>query len=334
MFSNAGKADVRKLQGMVDYLGASGLPLERIILLDGNLTTPKWLADAGLGALKVVEDRYLWLDLAGVFRRLRREAGGADERLIAAAKALEQGERRGKAFLSFNHAPRAHRSVLVAWILEQGLLERGLVSFHGAGYLRDRKGEYADEQWVERTLGQIAAFSPLIERPEPTVRKLLELSPLSVDVDLAGTGRTAKALAFGANDPWPYRDSYFSAVTDTVFSDGGTSHVTEKIIKPIANLHPFVYLGEPFALAELRSRGYQTFAPLIDEAYDEIADPLRRMQVALAEIERLARLPLEQLHEMYEALWPRLQHNYLHLLDGAPGEAERIALRIRAAMDI
>jgi hypothetical protein len=57
------------------------------------------------------------------------------------------------------------------------------------------------------------------------------------------------------------------------------------------------------------------------------------MAAALSEIERLARMPPEQLHETYVALWPRLQHNYLHLVDGAPYEAERIASRIQAAMN-
>ena len=332
MFSAGGKADVQKIADMMDYARSIGLPLERLILIDNNTKSPDVLRRHGLDALKVVEDRYLWLELAGIFRELRRQAGGADERLITTAQALERGERRDKAFLSYNHAPRAHRSVLVAWMLEQGLAERGLISFQGAGYLRDRKGEYADEQWIERTLGQIAGFAPLIERPEAAVRRLLELSPMKVDVDLAGTGRTAKALAFGANEAWPYLSSYFSVVTDTVFSDGRSSHVTEKIIKPIANLHPFIYVGEPFALADLRARGYRTFAPLIDESYDEITDPVQRMTAALAEVDRLARLPAEQLHELFLQLWPRLQHNYLHLVDGGPYEAQRILERVEAAM--
>ena len=45
--------------------------------------------------------------------------------------------------------------------------------------------------------------------------------------------------------------------------------VTEKAIKPMQNGLPFVILGSPGALATLRALGFKTFAPAINESYDQ-----------------------------------------------------------------
>jgi hypothetical protein len=328
LFAGAGKSDARNLAELAEHLDEARLPRERILILDGDLKSP---ASPHALDLRILADRHLWLDLAGVFRRLRRQAGGVDERLVRASDTVLSGRRREKAFLSFNHAPRPHRLALAAFLVERGLLERGLVSFHGPAYVRERtKPDLKDRDWVASVERHLRRLTDL-EAPRALAERLLLLSPMEVDVDFSGTGATAKALGYGANSAEPYLSTCFSVVTETMFSDGRSSQVTEKVVKPVANLHPFVYLGEPGALAELRARGYRTFSPLIDEAYDDMTEPRARMAAALGEIERLARLAPARLHELYCECWPALVHNYLHFIDGAPAEAERIAGRIALA---
>lgn len=79
------------------------------------------------------------------------------------------------------------------------------------------------------------------------------------------------------------------------------------------NLHPFVLLGSPGLLAELRRIGFQTFDPFIDERYDAIRDPWTRLIAAFDRIDALCGLNLRQLDDWYRALLPRLLHNRGHL---------------------
>lgn len=73
-----------------------------------------------------------------------------------------------------------------------------------------------------------------------------------------------------------YQDSYFSLVTETVF-DVPLSFRTEKIWKPIAIGHPFVAVANAGYYRDLRRLGFQTFAPLIDESFDQIEDNDQRL---------------------------------------------------------
>jgi ppGpp synthetase/RelA/SpoT-type nucleotidyltranferase len=66
----------------------------------------------------------------------------------------------------------------------------------------------------------------------------------------------------------------------------------------------------------LRSYGFQTFAPYIDESYDSIADPVKR-------IERVTHILLEiqaRSAAAKNALWhelvPIVEHNYNHFYRG------------------
>ena len=316
------------------YLKNHKIPARRVLILDGNPRSPRLAAkafrDAGLEGPRLLADRFLWLEAAGMFRRIAKVWGGAEKRLARAEAALNQP--RDKVFLSFNHAPRPHRSALLGFLLERGLLDRGLVSYRGHDYTLERAGrEMEDADWVAWTAKQAQALVELAT-PIETIDELRRRAPMKVDVDY-GPELPPKALAARANEVWPYESSYFSIVTETAFSDGYSSHVTEKVMKPIGNLHPFLYVGEPGVLAELRVWGFKTFAPMIDERYDGIADPRRRMTALLGEIERLATMTPQELGAFERACWPIVKHNYQHLLDMAPVQAERIARRIALAVD-
>ena len=55
--------------------------------------------------------------------------------------------------------------------------------------------------------------------------------------------------------------------------------------------------------------GFETFPEWFDESYDEIEDDDERMFAVCAEVERLCKLPIEKLHEMYVSIWPKLIRN-------------------------
>ena len=54
--------------------------------------------------------------------------------------------------------------------------------------------------------------------------------------------------------------------------------ITEKILKPIINLHPFILVENHCTLKKMREYGFKTFTPFIDESYDEIGDTTQRFR--------------------------------------------------------
>jgi len=67
----------------------------------------------------------------------------------------------------------------------------------------------------------------------------------------------------------PYRDTYFSLVTETVVEQPWPFR-TEKIAKPIAIGHPFIVATSAGYYRDLHRLGFKTFGHVIDESFDSI----------------------------------------------------------------
>jgi hypothetical protein len=102
----------------------------------------------------------------------------------------------------------------------------------------------------------------------------------------------------------PYNDYFIEIVaeTDTLT----TNWITEKTIKNLYIGKPFIVMGGPGILAKIRSFGFQTFSPWIDESYDTITNNYQRLETIKREIDRLAGIDVNQLHQQ---LLPVLEHN-------------------------
>lgn len=74
-----------------------------------------------------------------------------------------------------------------------------------------------------------------------------------------------------------YNSTEFEIVLETLFDDQ-RQQLTEKILRPISCKQPFILASTPGSLKYLHSYGFQTFGGIIDESYDKIQDPVKRMQ--------------------------------------------------------
>jgi hypothetical protein len=86
-------------------------------------------------------------------------------------------------------------------------------------------------------------------------------------------------------NPQDFAQTRCSIVLETVYDQ--RIHLTEKTLRPIACGHPFMMLNGPGALETIRSYGFKTFQPYIDESYDNEQDPKKRMDKVLAEMHRI-----------------------------------------------
>lgn len=119
-----------------------------------------------------------------------------------------------------------------------------------------------------------------------------------------------------------FNDSYLSIVTETLFGDcqvspfsqyeyiGGYKFLTEKTFKPIAAKHPFILVSCKDNLKYLRSLGYKTFHPYINETYDDIEDDELRMKYITDEVLRLNSLTNDEWLRLQENVKDVVEHNY------------------------
>jgi hypothetical protein len=211
---------------------------------------------------------------------------------------------REKNYLCLNYSPREGRYATGLELLDRDLLSKGLVSFYGRTV---NNGELDPPPELETIVTWLRALN-VDERLIARLPEFDAMCPLTLDDPTAD--RMTKA--YGAADQGFYADTYVSFVTESDFFGQAGPRFTEKVLKPMANLHPFVVVGTQFIIKELKALGFQSFSPWIDESYDDIEDPAKRLRAALDECVRLASMSRYELHETYTQLWPRLLHNYLH----------------------
>jgi hypothetical protein len=109
-----------------------------------------------------------------------------------------------------------------------------------------------------------------------------------------------------------YAQTRFDVVLETLFDDTRW-HLTEKIFRPIACAKPFVLVSTPGALQYLRSYGFETFGDVIDESYDDIVDPVARLQAVtdlLADLNCRDTTELDQIESRCKEIAQRNQQRF------------------------
>jgi hypothetical protein len=110
-------------------------------------------------------------------------------------------------------------------------------------------------------------------------------------------------------------DSLIYVPTETVYF-GRRQHLTEKTFKAIALEMPFMLVAPQHSLEYLRSYGFQTFAPYIDESYDSIEDPILRIEKITEELANIQTLDSAKRQRLHKNLLPIVEHNYNHFYSG------------------
>jgi hypothetical protein len=202
-------------------------------------------------------------------------------------------------FLFLNGRARYHRKYLLEEFQQLGLLQQALWTNLDANELDPRQAIWNPP--ATRAAVPIN-FLP-VEYEVARYRNVLQSSLDSVNHSDNREENTIgplfnKNLVFGKE--WgeiylqaePYIDTYFSVVTETVF-DYPYSFRTEKIWKPIAMGHPFVAVANYGYYRDLHNMGFQTFDPIIDEAFDNIEDNQSRINRIIEVVQDLCQQDLD-----------------------------------------
>jgi UDPglucose 6-dehydrogenase len=204
---------------------------------------------------------------------------------------------RDKKYLSFNRMPRLHRCELLDFLLANNLLDDGFVSF--GNYMLWRPDDHLME----------------VVQDYEHIKKNLHILPLNIN----STAERPNPADIQPQDCEFFDNSYFSIVTETAYYQ--TNHngpnisiekdifPSEKTYKPIMMKHPFILMGRPYFLQALRSHGFKTFHPYIDETYDTVENDAERMKLIFNEISRLAAFTDDQYREWMQQVKPIIEHN-------------------------
>lgn len=125
--------------------------------------------------------------------------------------------------------------------------------------------------------------------------------------------RRIKHACIDNNYDEPYMEclkkAAFNIVSETVF-DFPYPDFNEKTMQPILAKRPFIMIGPCGNLKCLRSKGFKTFDLVIDESYDEIEDPNKRMHAVMSLVSELNKISQTELNNMLYGLKDILLHNF------------------------
>ncbi len=227
---------------------------------------------------------------------------------------------RPRRFLSFNLTARRWKLLFLLSLLRDGLWERGFISFGGFGYLEQARGGT-----LQTAAQDLLAAEGFQDMAAGLVGYLPELDGkgqvLFGQIPRTESGRLRKPTQGQRVEE--FDQAWFSATTETEMT-ASVDCVTEKAFKAPMNFHPQVIFGNPGAMARLRAFGLQSFAPLIDERYDQEPDPRRRFDLAYAEILRLCALDEPAMARMEAALSETLVANARWSLVGLPAHYREV----------
>jgi len=106
-------------------------------------------------------------------------------------------------------------------------------------------------------------------------------------------------------------NTQISMVLETVF-DGDRIHLTEKTFRPIACGHPFILAAGAGALEYIKSYGFKTFAPWIDESYDLEIDSVQRLEKIIQAMKKIQCLQDRELEDFLHQVKSIAEFNKKH----------------------
>lgn len=210
-----------------------------------------------------------------------------------------------KKFLCFNKLEREQRLRLLDRMIEKNYVSLGYYSFEtlDASNINPMVDLLHDERFAN-------------------IRKHRHILPLTLNINPNRTN----PVDIIPDDLQYFHNSYFSIVNETVFYDATNykgmhlAHqleaepvsifISEKTYKCLAMKHPFVLFGRPGTLKALRTFGFKTFSPFINEYYDTIEDDEVRFDFIFHEIERLLHLSDDEWLILQQHLKDIVEHNH------------------------
>ncbi|WP_139312763.1 hypothetical protein [Acuticoccus yangtzensis] len=106
---------------------------------------------------------------------------------------------------------------------------------------------------------------------------------------------------------------HLAVIADEAATYGSVIRIPPLVRSAIAQRLPFVVLGGPHALRLVRALGFETFGPVLDEAYDDVMEPNLRLDILAQELLRLAEMDAKDFAAVIASLDETLTRNAARL---------------------
>jgi len=207
-------------------------------------------------------------------------------------------DKKSKLFLTFiRNSQKLHRKTLASYYQYHDLWKDNNISFlkvewdgpHGSGEV-----DYLPNKYQNSLL------------------ELEDLNPIEIDTKNLKDKSGFNTMFADRSDL--YLETFFSVVSETLFEQEAI-FLSEKVAKPLLNLHPFIVMSTPYTLKKLRELGFKTFGSFIDETYDEVDDNKKRVELIFKELDKIRTTPIDELKTWWKSIVPILEHNQKHFLN-------------------
>jgi hypothetical protein len=283
----------------VDVIQQFNIPPEQVILSSGNYDlvhrVRQYAEKTNQQELKVEYFNYYELSTFNYYMQHR-------QKFIPTLQKTEYS----KKFLCLNRRWRVHRTLLLTLLYNKNLIDQGHISFkHGD----DNESWHEMRNYMHHHYHQHPETLKIVDQCFLGIKEIL---PLNLDDVYLSPEQEYEMMLNPAMDHY-YVDTYFSVVTETTHNrELEGRFITEKTFKPIALRHPFVMIGPSHMLEALRELGYRTFNGIIDESYDQEPNEVKRIEMAVNEIERLSNLSGDELQNFITQARDICFHNYVN----------------------
>lgn len=208
-----------------------------------------------------------------------------------------------KRFLCFNRTMKQHRYMLAYLALKHNFLKDNIFSFLNLN---------GDETHIANSINEFVSDIDESTKYATTIKKMI---PYEIDTHHLNAD---EMRGFGSdnNNKEFYLNTYVHLTSETCFSEGDLKNpfFSEKTFRPIQNLQPFLFFGNPYSLQLLRELGFVTFTGFIDESYDQVEDSVKRMKLLEHEVLKIKNKTPKDMHKWYYSMKDILIWNQNHLL--------------------
>jgi len=191
-----------------------------------------------------------------------------------------------KTYNCLNKRTRTHRNWFFIELFKQNMLEYGLVSMNDYGtHVSRLENKFVDSVYMKEARKRLPML--VYNKANNEQNDLYYINRITDQVFL---------------------DTWVTIISEASFDDSDeTIFISEKTFKPIACMHPFIFLGNRGSLPKLREMGYKTFDGFIDESYDNLST-LDRMAAIIREIKRIH--AIKDKVAWFDSMRDILEHNY------------------------
>lgn len=212
---------------------------------------------------------------------------------------------REKDFLCFNRRYRDHRLLFGLLLHKHELLDCSYFSL--AKYQPENTADFRSiADAINRQL-----HNNILEISPENIYKFDDKLPLVLDTDdFNGLHPTAVTDTITNL----YNNSLVHIISETNFYTN-IIHQTEKTIKPIANMQPFIMLGSPNSLKSIKDMGFKTFSDFWDESYDLEFDHTLRLLKIVELCKTISQWTPERKIEFTHQVKDIVEYNYNHFMN-------------------